>query len=125
MLSRTFALMFRVLRWQLVSAVTVVAVLALTGHGWAAVSAAAGGACCVLPNAWFALRLRLNAKAAGGASPAVVLTGEVQKIAVTIVLLIACAMLMKGLNWWAFLAAFVLALKVPLIVVMLAGRRNA
>ena len=113
-----YPLMFRVVMLQAGATGAAMLVALALGGWWALLSALAGGICSVGPNAWFALRLWRSLGRAGGVNPASVLAGEFVKIAMSISLLVACAVLIKTLNWWAFLAAFVLALKSPLLLLM-------
>lgn len=120
--SGSYPLMFQAVVLQALVTMLVVLVAAVSRGGLAALSAAAGGACCVLPNAWFAVRLWRELGKAGGAQPATALVGEMFKIAMTIAMMVASAVLIHGMNWWAFLAAFVLALKSSLLLLMVKVR---
>jgi ATP synthase protein I len=114
----SYPLMFRAVAVQVAATVVAAVFAGALGGGMAALSAAAGGACCVLPNAWFAARLWRELGRPGGAQATAVLVGEMFKIALTIAMMVAFAILMRGMNWWAFLAAFVLALKSSLVLLM-------
>jgi len=87
--------------------------------GWhGLISALLGGLICVVPNALFALRLFMNAQKPGGASPMTFFIGEFVKIALTIALLAAVVLLYGDLNWLALLAAFIVALKSYIILLV-------
>ncbi|WP_130356196.1 ATP synthase subunit I [Pigmentiphaga kullae] len=91
----------------------VVAVLAYAVSGSAAgLSALAGAAAYVIPNALFAFRLILSVQKPGGANPATFFFGEFFKIAVAVVFIVAAAKFgREWLVWPAFLAGLVCALK--------------
>jgi ATP synthase protein I len=91
----------------------VVAVLAYVVSGSAAgLSALAGAAAYVIPNALFAFRLILSVQKPGGANPATFFFGEFFKIAVAVVFIVAAAKFgREWLVWPAFLAGLVCALK--------------
>lgn len=113
---------FRVVALQL--GVTVLAML-----GWyamrhatggaaeaAAVSALIGGACVVIPNAVFALRLvaTRHRPTVGG-----LILGEMLKIIITLAMLIAAGKLYGPMDWPAMLVTFLLALKMLWIALVL------
>ncbi|TMS57905.1 ATP synthase subunit I [Imbroritus primus] len=113
---------FRVVALQL--GVTVLAMLVwyavrhMTGGAAeaAAVSALIGGACVVIPNAVFALRLALtqHRPTVGG-----LILGEMLKIVITLGMLIAASMLYGSMDWPAMLVTFLLALKMLWIALVL------
>jgi ATP synthase protein I len=108
--------MLRLVSLQLMATVVAGAIAALLG-GWAAmVSAVLGGACCVIPNALFALRLFTAAKKPGGANPATFFIGEFIKIALTLAGLGLVVWLYRDLNWLALIAGFIVALKSYIIL---------
>jgi ATP synthase protein I len=108
--------MLRLVSLQLMATVVAGAIAALLG-GWPAmVSAVLGGACCVLPNALFALRLFSAAKKPGGANPLTFFAGEFIKIFVTIIALWLVATLYRDLNWLALMVGFIVALKSYIIL---------
>jgi ATP synthase protein I len=81
------------------------------GGANAALSALLGGAACVVPNALFALRLTWQARRPGGADVATFLIGEVVKLGLTIALLLTIVLQYRDLNWLAFIAGLIAALK--------------
>lgn len=103
--------MLRLVSLQLIVTFVAGAIAALFG-GWAAlVSAVLGGLCCVVPNAVMALRLFTASAKAGGANPYTFFIWEFIKIALTLALLGATALLYRDLNWAALLVGFIVALK--------------
>lgn len=102
--------MLRLIVLQVVVTVAVGAIAGLIGGATAFISALLGGLCCVLPNGLFALRLFVNARS-GRANPMSFFIGEFFKIALTLALLGVTVWFYRDLNWLAFLAGFVLALK--------------
>jgi ATP synthase protein I len=108
--------MLRLVSLQLLVTVVAGAVAGLLG-GWAAMlSAIFGGLCCVVPNAIMATRLFLNAQRPGGANPISFFIWEFIKIALTVALIYAAAMLYRDLNWFALLGGFIVALKSYIIL---------
>jgi ATP synthase protein I len=101
---------------QVVSSIAV-AVLAFAVSGSAAgVSALMGAATYILPNALFAFMLILSVHKTGGTPPARFFLGQVLKIGIAALLLIATASLGREfLVWPAFLAGLVCALKSQLL----------
>ena len=80
-----------------------------------ALSLLAGATCCILPNAWFALRLA-TATRRGQAGPQVFWTGELIKVIATIMLMVLFARTYPALNWGGFLTGLVVALKSAWVV---------
>lgn len=76
--------------------------------GEAALSALLGGGVCVVPSAWFALRL---SKAQGFESIARLVVGEAIKVLGTVALLVVVVVTFKGLHWASLLITLILALK--------------
>ncbi len=107
--------MARIILLQFAAAVIVALVASLVSGLPAGLSALLGGLCCAIPNAFFALRLLSSARKPGG-SPMNFFVGEFIKIALTIALLSAVVMFYPGLNWLAFIAAFIVVLKSYLIL---------
>jgi ATP synthase protein I len=108
--------MLRFVLLQLVTTLVVGAIAGLIG-GWPALfSAVLGGLCCVVPNALFALRLFASVRKPEGANPMSFFIGEFIKIALTVALLFAVAMLYRELNWLALIAGFIVALKSYIIL---------
>jgi len=106
--------MLRLVQIQL--ATTIVAALAagLIGGQHAFSSALLGGLCCVVPNGLFALRLFMS----GALNPMSFIFGEFTKIAMTVALLGAVVWLYRDLNWLALIAAFIVALKSYIILLI-------
>lgn len=76
--------------------------------GEAALSALLGGGVCVVPSAWFAMRL---STAKGFESIARLVVGEAIKVLGTIALLVIVVVTFKGLHWPPLLITLILALK--------------
>lgn len=110
--------MLRIVLLQFAATVLTSAVAGLMAGKHALFSALLGGACYVVPNALFALRLFVNAQKSGGASPMTFFIGEFVKIALTIALLAAVVLLYRDLNWLALIAAFIVALKSYIILLV-------
>ncbi len=77
-----------------------------------------GGLCCVIPNGLFALRLHISARNPEALNPMTFIFGEFTKIVSTIALLAAVVWLYRDLNWLALIAAFIIALKSYLILLI-------
>ncbi|KHK55401.1 ATP synthase [Ralstonia sp. A12] len=76
--------------------------------GQAALSALLGGGVCVVPSAWFAMRL---STAKGFESIARLVVGEAIKVLGTVALLVVVVVVFKGLHWPPLLITLILALK--------------
>lgn len=76
--------------------------------GQAALSALLGGGVCVVPSAWFAMRL---SGARGFESIARLVVGEAIKVLGTVALLVVVVVVFKGLHWPPLLITLILALK--------------
>jgi len=74
----------------------------------AALSALLGGGVCVVPSAWFAMRL---STAKGFESIARLVVGEAIKVLGTVALLVIVVVMFKGLHWPPLLITLILALK--------------
>src|ERR1035437_5602210 len=103
--------MFRAILLQ--AGATIISTLVL---GWfvgtrGAISAALGGAACVLPNFLFALRLKLAASRPGASYPANFFLGEFVKIVATVGLLVFVAKEYTDLHWPSMLIGLGLALQ--------------
>lgn len=101
-----------------------VAITLLCGLGWyvgswfagagaasaaeAGLSALLGGGVCVVPSAWFAMRL---STAKGFESIARLVVGEAIKVLGTVALLVIVVVVFKGLHWPPLLITLILALK--------------
>ena len=79
-----------------------------------AVSAALGGAACVLPNLLFALRLSLVSKRPAASYPLEFFVGEFFKIASTVGLLATVRLVYPDVHWLALFIGLVVALKANL-----------
>lgn len=82
-------------------------------HG--AISAGLGGLACILPNAWFALRLSALAKTGKASVAANFFIGEFIKVAATIGLLAAAAKLYPGVHWPGLLIGMAVALQASFV----------
>ncbi len=78
------------------------------------ISAALGGAVCVLPNLVFALRLKLVAKRARASFSANFLFGELVKMFATVALLVVVARVYADVHWPSLLIGLALALQAML-----------
>jgi ATP synthase protein I len=108
--------MLRIVSLQLIATVVAGVLAALLGGVPAMLSALFGGLCCVLPNGFFAFRLWLGTQRPGGANAISFFIWEFIKIAMTVALIGATAWLYRDLNWFAFLAGFIVALKSYIIL---------
>lgn len=108
--------MLRLVLLQLAATAAAGLIAGLIGGPPALFSALLGGLCCVVPNGLFALRLFASVRKPGGANPMSFFIGEFIKIALTVALLFAVAMLYRDLNWLALIAGFVVALKSYIIL---------
>lgn len=110
--------MLRLILIQLATTLVAAVVAGLIG-GWPAFfSALLGGLCCVVPNGLFALRLYINTRKAHVMNPMTFFFGEFTKIAMTVALLAAVVWLYRDLNWLALIAAFIVALKSYIILLI-------
>jgi len=103
--------MAKAVLWQLVATGVVAAVAAAIGGFHAAVSAILGGLSCVVPNALFAWRLKIETRRPGGATVHGFFIGEFVKLAATVLLLFVVASTYRDLQWLALIAGFIAALK--------------
>ncbi|MFZ4529603.1 MAG: ATP synthase subunit I [Undibacterium curvum] len=103
--------MARIVLLQLATAFIVALLAGISGKVTLVLSALAGGLCCALPNAFFALRLFIGTKKPGGANPATFFVGEFIKIFLTLALMGAFVYWYRDVNWPAFLIAFIVVLK--------------
>ena len=110
--------MLRLVLTQLVLTMVTAMVAGLIGGQHAFVSALFGGLCCVVPNGLFALRLYIAALKPGTLSPMTFFFGEFTKITMTIALLAAVVWWYRDLNWLALIAAFIVALKSYIILLV-------
>jgi ATP synthase protein I len=75
-----------------------------------ALSAALGGAACILPNLLFALRLHALSARPAASYPVVFFVGEFMKIATTVGLLAAVQFVYPDVHWLTLFTGFVMAL---------------
>lgn len=110
--------MLRLVLTQLATTLATALVAAMIGGGHAGISALFGGLCCVVPNGLFALRLYLGALRPETLSPLTFFVGEFAKIAMTVALLALVVWWYRDLNWLALIAAFIVALKSYIILLI-------
>ena len=79
-----------------------------------------GGMAAVIPNALFALRLRLQRGRSPESYPAVFFLGEFAKIGLTVGLLAWLIHAMSDVNWPALVFGLIVALKAPLFALLVA-----
>jgi ATP synthase protein I len=72
----------------------------------------------VVPNGLFALRLYVGARQPGTLNPMTFFFGEFIKIAMTVGLLALVVWWYRDLNWLALIAAFIVALKSYIILLI-------
>ena len=109
--------MLRLILIQLVMTALAAVAAGLIGGFNAFLSALLGGLCCVVPNGLFAMRLLIGERT-GTANPMTFFFGEFVKIGLTVVLLGMVAWLYRDLNWLALIAAFIVALKSYIILLI-------
>ena len=109
--------MLRLILIQLVMTALAAVAAGLIGGFNAFLSALLGGLCCVVPNGLFAMRLLIGERT-GTANPMTFFFGEFVKIGLTVVLLGTVAWLYRDLNWLALIAAFIVALKSYIILLI-------
>ena len=110
--------MLRLILTQLATTLVAAAIAAMIGGMNAFYSALLGGLCCVVPNGLFALRLYVSARQPGTLSPMTFFFGEFTKIAMTVALLALVVWWYRELNWLALIAAFIVALKSYIILLI-------
>lgn len=110
--------MLRLILAQLAMTVVTAIGAAFIGGQHAGFSALLGGACCVVPNGLFAMRLHIGAHRPGTANPMTFFIGEFIKIAMTVGLLALIVWWYRDLNWLALIAAFIVALKSYIILLV-------
>lgn len=110
--------MFKMVFLQLGATIAATAIAAVFFGLRGGVSAALGGLACVLPNAFFALRLHLAAKRPGGANVMVFFVGEFFKIASIVGLLLLVGRLYEDVHWGGIFIGLILALKANLFAFM-------
>jgi ATP synthase protein I len=71
-----------------------------------------------VPNGLFALRLSIGARKPGALNPMTFFFGEFTKIAMTVGLLALVVWWYRDLNWLALIAAFIVALKSYIILLI-------
>ena len=110
--------MLRLILIQLATTLGAALVAGSIGGWHAFLSALLGGLCCVVPNGLFALRLHINTRNANVMNLMTFFFGEFTKIAMTVALLAAVVWLYRDLNWLALIAAFIVALKSYIILLI-------
>ena len=110
--------MLRLLLIQLATTLVAAVIAGLISGQHALISALLGGLCCVVPNGFFALRLVIGARKPGMLNPMTFFFGEFTKLAMTVALLGAVVWLYRDLNWLALIAAFIVALKSYIILLI-------
>ncbi len=95
---------------------TLIAGLIIGSRG--ALSAALGGAACVLPNLLFVLRLAGGERRPAAAYPVVFFVGEIIKIAATVGLLATVRLVYPDVHWLALFCGLVVALKANLFALL-------
>ena len=108
--------MWRVVSLHLIATAVAGAIAAMLGGGPAMLSTVLGGICCVVPNGLFAVRLFAGTQKPGGATAGTFFVWEFIKIALTFALFGAVAWLYRDVNWLAFVAGFIVALKSYIIL---------
>jgi ATP synthase protein I len=103
--------MFKVILLQVAATIITALAAAWFAGTRGLVSAALGGAVCVLPNFLFALRLKLAANRPGASYPVNFFLGEFVKIAATIGLLVFVVKEYTDLHWPSLLVGLGLALQ--------------
>lgn len=106
--------MFRAILLQVGAAIITAVAAGLLVGVRGSISAALGGAVCVLPNLVFALRLRLVANRPRASFSANFLLGELVKMFVTVALLIVVARVYADVHWPSLLLGLALALQAML-----------
>lgn len=108
--------MARIIQLQLLSAIGVAAIALLIAGQHAGLSALLGGMSCSLPNALFAMRLFMNERKPGGASPSTFFVWEFVKILLTMAAMVAVGWLYEDVVWPAFVAGVIMVLKSYIIL---------
>jgi ATP synthase protein I len=107
--------MIRTIYLQLAAALLSICLAALFAGTRGAVSAVLASVVCILPCAWFALRLDRMSKRPGGAPAtqfaAQFFVGEFVKIAATVLLLIIAVKTYRDMHWPSLLLSMVLVLQ--------------
>jgi ATP synthase protein I len=110
--------MFKAVGFQLVATLLAAALSAALFGLQGAWSALAGGMATVVPNAFFALKLRVTHGRSPSAYPVAFFAGEFIKVAATVGLLALAAVTIDRLHWGAMLIGLVLALKANLFALL-------
>lgn len=103
--------MLAAIRYQVLGVLVVSWLAGLAAGLPGAVSAFLGGACSVLPNALFALRLMVAARRPGSSYVLNFFLGEGVKVAATIGLLVIVVKSWGGVHWPSLLAGLIVALQ--------------
>ncbi|RJX33586.1 MAG: ATP synthase subunit I [Oxalobacter sp.] len=108
--------MARIIRLQLLATIVVALLAVILAGGVAGVSVLLGGLSCMLPNALFAMRLFMNERKPGGASPTTFFIWEFVKIGLTMSAMVAVGWLYEDIVWPAFIVGVIVALKSYIIL---------
>lgn len=108
--------MARIIQLQFLSAIGVALIALLVAGKHAGLSALLGGLSCTLPNALFAMRLFMNERKPGGASPTTFFVWEFVKIGLTMGAMVAAGWLYESVVWPAFIVGVIVALKSYIIL---------
>lgn len=110
--------MLRLVLTQFAVTLLVAAIAGLIGGGNVFLSSLFGGLCCALPNGLFALRIAISARRPEALTPMTFMFGEFIKIVMTVAMFAAIVWLYRDVNWLALIAAFIIALKSYLILLI-------
>ncbi|MDR2690219.1 MAG: ATP synthase subunit I [Azoarcus sp.] len=99
---------------QLGAALLAVVISAVFFGAGGALSALCGGLACVLPNGFFAWRLRLACSCGAQATVSAFVAGELVKLILVVGLLMLTMALYRDVHGWALLIGLALALKANL-----------
>jgi ATP synthase protein I len=108
--------MARIIQLQFLSAIVVAIIALLIAGKHAGLSVLLGGLSCTLPNALFAVRLFMNERKPGGASPVTFFVWEFVKIGLTMGAMVAVGCLYEDVVWPAFIVGVIVALKSYIIL---------
>lgn len=109
--------MFRVIGLQSAFAIVAVAICAALFGARGAMSAALGGAACVIPALWFAWRLQRIARVSSAAAEkpgghvVAFFSGQLIKLVAMIGLMVSVGMLWSGVHWGAVVLAMAITLQ--------------
>lgn len=104
--------MLRAVYLQIGAAVLTMLIVGLFVGTRGAISAGLAGVSCILPNAWFALRLKTMSKRPGNSIPAQFFIGELIKVVATIGLLAIAIKIYPEMHWPSLLIGIIVILQV-------------